>query len=104
MVMASRQKELREKFKEQLNSILEEGYKKRKKYDTLEDRQRILKWEMSRIRHAYDSYRREIDVVAEGRRISPEKRRVGKAKAPKREPGFADKRPSQKAKRPKVQK
>ncbi|MFQ6009759.1 MAG: hypothetical protein ACE5J7_01410 [Candidatus Aenigmatarchaeota archaeon] len=97
--MVDKTKKLRDQLKKQLHSILDEGYRKRKKASTAEDRQKILLWEMNRIRHAYDGYRKEISMLIEEEQVEPEKRKLKKAKKPKKEPTWTDKKPSEKTKK-----
>jgi len=83
----------REKFKEDLNSILEEGREKREGAKDVGERQKIMLWEMDRIRHVFEDYKKGL--VSDGSApISREKPvRV------RREKKFEDKKPSQKTRR-----
>ena len=83
----------REKFKEELNSILDEGREKREGTKDVQERQKIMLWEMDRIRHVFEDYKKTFvnDGSAPISREKPVRVR--------REQKFEDKKPSQKTRR-----
>ncbi|MEM5804722.1 MAG: hypothetical protein QXU82_02645 [Candidatus Aenigmatarchaeota archaeon] len=82
-----------ERLRGEINSILDEGRTRREGAKDAEERQRIMLWEMGRIRRAFDEYKKG---AGSGRRPHILGGKPSKA-AEKR---WEDKKPSQKTKRP----
>ena len=89
----------RSKLKKEINSVLSKGQKRRKRAKSVQDRQKVLRWEMEKIRHAYGKYRKAMSALNERTRLEPELMKARRTKRPKRAPRWTDKKPSQKTRR-----